>query len=187
MAMLASVWNRRAPPSPRRLPTSLRPSLTPVSPLRPALCVQSSMGNGKDVELGASVPPGGFGVDMETMSTFTADTVAQQLKGLGGLAGVADALKTNLKTGLPTDSAAGSATVAARKVAFGENVLPTPDGATLLDLIWEQLKDETLRLLMFCATLSIAVGVAVEEARAPGSQTLTLTTLQHNLQTLKTL
>ncbi len=75
-------------------------------------------------------------------------------KGLGGAAGVAAKLKTDLQKGLTNDQASD----ANRLRIFGNNVYPKPPLRSYLSHCWEQMQDPMLVVLIIAGILAIIVG-----------------------------
>lgn len=107
----------------------------------------------------AAAAPAPFGISREKLSALAAAKSVEELGPLGGVEGLAKSLGVDLASGCAT------AEVAARRDAFGPNVLPSPPSSSLLELFIGALKDDTLILLMGCALLSIVAGSVVEEER----------------------
>lgn len=109
----------------------------------------------------------------------------ESIRQLGGLSGVAKALRTDLKIGLSADedglerlpdtalhelSALGSAFhlgqdqqrksgFTDRKTAYGDNRLPPRRPKSFLRLIWDAFNDKLMFLLAFSAVVSLALGI----------------------------
>eukprot|EP01087_Luapelamoeba_hula_P022590 TRINITY_DN813_c0_g1_i1.p2 TRINITY_DN813_c0_g1~~TRINITY_DN813_c0_g1_i1.p2 ORF type:complete len:988 (-),score=216.19 TRINITY_DN813_c0_g1_i1:69-3032(-) len=79
------------------------------------------------------------------------------LDDVGGIKGLAEKLKTNLKTGI--DKKEVDEKFQSRQEAFGKNQLPSPPETSLLELIWEGLQDSTLILLCVSAVISLILGI----------------------------
>jgi len=81
----------------------------------------------------------------------------EKLKEAGGVAGLAEGLRTDLHNGL--NAAEAKDNFATRREVFGKNQLPEPPVNTLFDLIWEGLQDSTLILLCVSACISLVLGI----------------------------
>ncbi|KAI3636130.1 hypothetical protein MIR68_005482 [Amoeboaphelidium protococcarum] len=81
------------------------------------------------------------------------------LHSLGGVEGLQQALRSDVKTGLNKD---GVEDINSRKEYFGENRLPEQPPQTFLSLVWIALHDKTLIVLSVAAVISLAVGLFLE-------------------------
>ncbi|KAL0488924.1 hypothetical protein AKO1_009094 [Acrasis kona] len=81
----------------------------------------------------------------------------EKLKGIGGITEVARMLGANLKDGLDDKNKEFED----RKREFGENIYPEPELKNLFYFIQDALKDDTLRILIICALVSLLFGVIV--------------------------
>eukprot|EP00258_Populus_trichocarpa_P032980 XP_024448999.1 calcium-transporting ATPase 10, plasma membrane-type-like isoform X2 [Populus trichocarpa] len=77
---------------------------------------------------------------------------------IGGVKGVADALKTNLEKGIHGDNA----DLLKRKSAFGSNTYPPKRGKSLWIFLGEACQDPTLIMLMIAAVVSIGLGMKTD-------------------------
>ena len=77
-----------------------------------------------------------------------------KLKEYGGPEGVVRILSSHPANGLDLASS-GPASLEGRQETFGANRFPARKGKNLFVLIWEQLKDPTLILLMAAAMVSL--------------------------------
>jgi hypothetical protein len=99
----------------------------------------------------------------------------------GGLQGIADAIRSDLKDGLsiqvsilfictsfnfPKEIETG---FGARKEHFGTNVLPQEPPRPFWSFYWDAIQDETLVILMIAAVVSIILGEAFPSEDAPRS------------------
>eukprot|EP00258_Populus_trichocarpa_P030536 XP_024446555.1 calcium-transporting ATPase 10, plasma membrane-type isoform X2 [Populus trichocarpa] len=107
-----------------------------------------------------SYPPpiGDFGISQEQLSEITRDHNHNALVEIGGVKGVADALKTNLEKGIHGDHA----DLLKRKSAFGSNTYPQKKGKSLWIFLGEACQDLTLIMLMIAAVVSIGLGMKTD-------------------------
>ncbi|ORX83171.1 calcium-translocating P-type ATPase [Anaeromyces robustus] len=89
------------------------------------------------------------------------------LQKYGGLEGIANALKVDVKTGLPI-SKEGENPFADREAVFGRNVLPETKSKSLLELMWIALHDKIMIILSIAAIVSLSIGLY--EDFGPGSE-----------------
>ncbi|ORY21723.1 calcium-translocating P-type ATPase [Neocallimastix californiae] len=90
------------------------------------------------------------------------------LKKYGGLEGIAQALKVDVKTGLPIHKPEDGNIFADREEVFGRNVLPETKSKSLLQLMWEALHDKIMIILSVAAIVSLSIGLY--EDFGPGSE-----------------
>lgn len=74
----------------------------------------------------------------------------EELETLGGVDGLAESLRTNLKSGLDAKTD-GTGSLAQREQAYGANKFKDVPQKAFFRLFWENLKDPTLVLLMAAA------------------------------------
>jgi P-type Ca2+ transporter type 2C len=101
----------------------------------------------------------GFGIEADRLKAINSDKDSAKWRELGGIDKVAAALQTDLKSGL------NSADVDRNREAFGANRFKEVPTKTFLSILLEALKDPTLILLMFAATISTVLGAAIKEER----------------------
>ncbi len=77
------------------------------------------------------------------------------LKELGGPSGLAEKLHSNIEKGLSNNNQI----LEEQKRIYGDNKLPEPISHTLLEFVWEALKDQTLIVLMVAAAIEVAIGI----------------------------
>ncbi|XP_057960420.1 calcium-transporting ATPase 12, plasma membrane-type-like [Malania oleifera] len=77
------------------------------------------------------------------------------LKRLGGVGGVVEALKTNADNGIH----GGEEDVQWRAREFGSNEYIKPPPKGFFHFLWEAFKDVTIIILLMCATLSLGFGI----------------------------
>jgi Ca2+-transporting ATPase len=88
------------------------------------------------------------------------------VEALGGIVGIARGLGSDLKTGL------SPAAIEASRAAYGENRLPPKSVKSFWEHLLEALGDDTLRILIFSAVVSMAFGVFLSP---PESRTADIT------------
>ncbi|CAN1231608.1 Calcium-transporting ATPase 10, plasma membrane-type [Linum grandiflorum] len=103
-------------------------------------------------------PTGEFTVSPEQLSTVTRDHNITALQELGGVKGVAEALKTNPEKGIVGDDE----DLMKRRNAFGSNTYPQRKGRSFWMFLWEAWQDLTLIILMVAAAASLALGIKTE-------------------------
>lgn len=103
-------------------------------------------------------PVGDFGISQDQLSTITRDHNHNALEEIGGVKGVADALKTNTEKGIYGDDA----DLLKRKNAFGSNTYPQKKGRSFWMFLWEAWQDLTLIILMIAAVASLVLGIKTE-------------------------
>lgn len=81
------------------------------------------------------------------------------LKEYGGLQGIAEALKVDVKVGLPIQKPEETEKFADREAVFGRNVLPATKTKGLLELMWIALHDKIMIILSIAAIVSLSVGL----------------------------
>lgn len=72
---------------------------------------------------------------------------------LGGLQGIADGLKTNMKTGIDPK------TTTERQNIYGKNFFPPPKIKSIMELILENFEDKINQILCAAAVVSIIIGL----------------------------
>ncbi|XP_061950604.1 calcium-transporting ATPase 10, plasma membrane-type-like [Populus nigra] len=103
-------------------------------------------------------PTGDFGISVGQISAITRDHDHNALEALGGVKGVADALKTDIEKGIHEDDA----DLLKRKNAFGSNTYPQKKGRSFWMFLWEAWQDLTLIILMVAAVASLVLGMKTE-------------------------
>ncbi|KAH3757734.1 calcium-translocating P-type ATPase [Pelomyxa schiedti] len=79
------------------------------------------------------------------------------LEKMGGIEGVAKALGTHLKTGIPAEEE--KTDFVARRTKYGKNEIPKPPPRSLFSMVLEGLGDKTLIMLCIAACVSLVLGV----------------------------
>ncbi|KAM5552860.1 hypothetical protein ABKV19_025201 [Rosa sericea] len=97
----------------------------------------------------------GFKLDQKTLTQLVKDKSLDQLQELGGVEGVASALKTDAALGVCGDAE----DVAHRLEAFGSNSYKTAATKRFFHFVWEACQDLTIFILIGCAALSLAFGI----------------------------
>ncbi|PNW87451.1 hypothetical protein CHLRE_02g145100v5 [Chlamydomonas reinhardtii] len=115
----------------------------------------------EDLETGSS--PNEFHaytIALEQLNQINAEKDQEAFKRLGGAAGIAQALGTDLKEGL------SDAGVDSSKQAFGVNSFPEKPPPSFLSMLLEAAKDPMIVILLIVAIITIVLGAAVPEQRA---------------------
>ncbi|XP_061991780.1 putative calcium-transporting ATPase 13, plasma membrane-type [Rosa rugosa] len=97
----------------------------------------------------------GFKLDQKTLTRLVKVKSLDQLQELGGVKGVASALKTDAAHGVCGDAD----DVAQRLEAFGSNTYKIAAAKRFLHFVWEACQDLTIFILIGCAALSLALGI----------------------------
>lgn len=100
-----------------------------------------------------------FDIDKARLTEVSQEKDVKGWSELGGVEGVASKLNVNLKEGLSSDE------VERYRNAFGANTFKEVPPRSFWSILKETLKDPTLILLMFAATVSTAFGVGIKEER----------------------
>lgn len=105
------------------------------------------------------------------------------LQAHGGVTGVARALRVELNRGI------SSAELDDRRKAFGWNKIPEKPPKSYCAYVWDSLEDFTIRLLCFCAALSIVIAVLFQRDEElswlEGVAILVTVTLVVNIQAIQ--
>ncbi|KAL6343702.1 hypothetical protein AAG906_025067 [Vitis piasezkii] len=94
-------------------------------------------------------------IDHTSLTAVVKEKNLDQLRELGGVEGVADALKTDTKNGIH----GAVEDVAERQETFGSNTYPRPPTKSFFYFVLEAFKDLTILILLACATLSLGFGI----------------------------
>ena len=89
-------------------------------------------------------------MDLYKTKTTKAEDI-QSIESLGRTQGILEKLKTNVKTGITTDS------IAQRKAEYGDNFMALPARDSFWSLCMKVLEDLMLQILLVCAFISIGV------------------------------
>ncbi|KAL3146758.1 hypothetical protein ABBQ38_014742 [Trebouxia sp. C0009 RCD-2024] len=108
--------------------------------------------------------PEGFGVSLSQLQRLTEKKSKEELAELGGVTGVAAALKSDLNSGLDTQSS-DKLSIRKRQKHYGANKFREVAQKAFLALLTENLQDPTLLLLMAAALVSTVLGVVIKEQR----------------------
>ncbi|KAI3636129.1 hypothetical protein MIR68_005481 [Amoeboaphelidium protococcarum] len=100
-----------------------------------------------------------FPLQIEDLQALFDPKDLSALHSLGGVEGLQQTLRSDVKTGLNKD---GVEDINIRKDYFGENRLPEQPPQTFLSLVWIALHDKTLIVLSVAAVISLAVGLFLE-------------------------
>ena len=85
---------------------------------------------------------------------------------MGGAQGLAEALRTNLRTGLFEDELNSALGLADRRARYGENYIPRPPPASLWALCRRTLSDVVLQILVVAGIVSLILALSVSSALA---------------------
>jgi Ca2+ transporting ATPase len=86
------------------------------------------------------------------------EKISEQLESVGGLEGVADALRVDLRQGLDATDAGD---LRNREDFFGKNYIPPPKSKSFLELMWDAFQDITIIILTISGVISIILSVTV--------------------------
>jgi Ca2+-transporting ATPase len=101
----------------------------------------------------------GFGIQVAALADMVCHRDRTAYSELGGVDGIADKVRCNLKTGLTSTEADDGFT--ARRAQFGINRYPEPPKKSFISLWLDALKDTTMIILIVSSLVSIVVGAAV--------------------------
>ncbi|PSC72089.1 P-type ATPase [Micractinium conductrix] len=129
------------------------------------------MGPPEDLEgqAAAAAAASAFGVQASALNDINEHKDNDGWTVLGGLEGVAAALRVSLHDGVDTASAAAG--LEARRAAFGANTFKAIPPKSFFKLWLSALKDPTLIMLMVAALVSTVLGVAVPAEREDSAWT----------------
>ncbi|KAK4425594.1 Calcium-transporting ATPase 12, plasma membrane-type [Sesamum alatum] len=96
--------------------------------------------------------------DGSDLSSIVREKDLTLLGTLGGVEGIADALKTHLRDGIGGDFQ----DISRRKESFGSNSVVKPPTKNFLRFVWEASQDVILLVLLVCAALSLGLGIKVD-------------------------
>mmetsp|Transcript_16664 Transcript_16664/g.65081 ORF Transcript_16664/g.65081 Transcript_16664/m.65081 type:complete len:961 (-) Transcript_16664:40-2922(-) len=102
---------------------------------------------------------GDLGVSRDVLCSMLETSKMDTLQGLGGVEGLAAALHTDLKKGLPTDDPHA----AEREERFGTNFIAPKPPKSIWYLMWMALQDFTLVMLIVSAVISLVLGMTFED------------------------
>eukprot|EP00026_Physarum_polycephalum_P001641 Phypoly_transcript_01643.p1 GENE.Phypoly_transcript_01643~~Phypoly_transcript_01643.p1 ORF type:complete len:1033 (+),score=152.15 Phypoly_transcript_01643:95-3193(+) len=94
------------------------------------------------------------GISIDTLGSLIDPKNVEKLQELGGVEGLATALSSNVKEGLPPED-----DIPARQIRYGRNVLPPRPVKSLWQILTVILADMVLRILIVAAVISIILGV----------------------------
>ncbi|CEP02431.1 hypothetical protein PBRA_009015 [Plasmodiophora brassicae] len=98
-----------------------------------------------------------FTYDADDLRAMTRRGNPSLLAEMGGVQGLAAALRSNLRTGLHSDEF--STQFAKRRVAYGRNAVDKPPCPSFLKLAWQALHDPMLVALCTAGTVSMGIGL----------------------------
>ena len=94
-------------------------------------------------------------IDQTSLTTLVKEKNLDQLLEFGGVEGVANALRSDVRNGIH----GAAKDVAQRQAAFGSNTYPRPPSKSFFHFVVEAFKDLTILVLLVCATLSLCFGI----------------------------
>ncbi|KAF5737674.1 putative calcium-transporting ATPase 11 plasma membrane-type [Tripterygium wilfordii] len=109
-----------------------------------------------EYKLSDEVKEAGFGVDPDELASIIRSHDIKRLKDNGGVEGIAEKVSVSLSEGVQERE------LPIREKIYGFNRYTEKPPRTFLMFVWEALQDLTLIILMFCAVLSIGIGVPTE-------------------------
>ncbi|KAM6566262.1 hypothetical protein CsatA_025390 [Cannabis sativa] len=98
-----------------------------------------------------------FEMDQNKLNQLTKDKDLSQLEELGGVDGLAKALKTDAEHGIHSDDK----DIARRVEEFGSNTYRKPPTKSFFHFVWQAFQDLTIVILIVCAALSLGFGMKV--------------------------
>ncbi|KAG6587129.1 calcium-translocating P-type ATPase, PMCA-type [Phytophthora cinnamomi] len=93
------------------------------------------------------------------------EKIAEHLESVGGLQGVAAALRVDLREGLDAKNAADLRT---REEVFGKNYIPPPRAKGFCELMWDAFQDITIIILTISGIFSIILSSTVGDHKKTG-------------------
>ncbi|KAL5648282.1 hypothetical protein ACJX0J_039091, partial [Zea mays] len=133
--------------------------------IRVALYVQQAAlhfidgGKHKDYRLTDDIMKAGFCISPDELASITSKHDAKALSMHGGVDGICAKVRSSPDRGV---SAASDDDLDARRAVYGANRYAEKPGRSFWMFVWDALQDVTLVILMACALLSAAVGLASE-------------------------
>ncbi|KAK4258021.1 hypothetical protein QN277_007533 [Acacia crassicarpa] len=101
-----------------------------------------------------------FTVSQTTLTNLVKGKNVETLQTLGGVHGVASALRTDIQNGVKGgDGDDDPDDVLRRRDAFGSNTYPKPPTTGFFHFVIEGFKDPTILILLVCAALSLGFGI----------------------------
>lgn len=107
-------------------------------------------------QLPQEVRDAGFSISPNELASIVQGNDKTNLRRLRGVEGIAEQISTSLKDGVSESQ------LSLRQNIFGYNQYVEKPTKSFLTFVWEALHDLTLIILMVCAVVSIAVGLATE-------------------------
>ncbi|KAL2229977.1 UNVERIFIED_CONTAM: Calcium-transporting ATPase 12, plasma membrane-type [Sesamum indicum] len=96
--------------------------------------------------------------DGSDLSSIVREKDLTLLATLGGVEGIADALKTHLRDGI----GGSSQDISRRKETFGSNTVVKPPTKSFFHFVWEASQDVITLILLVCAALSLGLGIKAD-------------------------
>ncbi|KAF2313903.1 hypothetical protein GH714_020442 [Hevea brasiliensis] len=94
-------------------------------------------------------------INQANLTELVKEKNLKQLRQLGGVAGIASAIKTDIEGGI----CGGVQDIARRQEAFGSNTYKKPPTKSFFHFVVEAFKDLTIAILLACAALSLGFGI----------------------------
>ncbi|KAA8548695.1 hypothetical protein F0562_000379 [Nyssa sinensis] len=94
-------------------------------------------------------------IDQSSFRRLVKEKNLEQIVRFGGIEGLASALNTDVKHGIPGDAE----DIAHRHEAFGTNIYRKPPTKSFFHFVWDAFRDPTILILLVCAALSLAFGI----------------------------
>ncbi|KAK9867201.1 hypothetical protein WJX84_002696, partial [Apatococcus fuscideae] len=115
-------------------------------------------------------PVGGFGISQQQLLQINENKDKAEVANRGGLPGLAAQLGSDVKSGVSTQGE-GILAIEQRQSVFGQNRFKEMPQKSFFFLLWENLQDPTLILLMIAAAVSTVLGVVIPSEREQKSWT----------------
>ncbi|KAJ9154251.1 hypothetical protein P3X46_027607 [Hevea brasiliensis] len=96
-----------------------------------------------------------FNINQANLTELVKKKNHKRLRQLGGVAGIASAIKTDIEGGI----CGGVQDIARRQEAFGSNAYKKPPTKSFFHFLVEAFKDLTIAILLACAALSLGFGI----------------------------
>lgn len=107
-------------------------------------------------QLSQEVTDAGFHISPNELASIVHGHDKTNLRWLGGVEGIAEKISISLEDGVSESQ------LSLRQKIFGYNQYVEKPSKSFLTFVWEALQDLTLIILMVCAVVSVAVGLATE-------------------------
>ncbi|POO02065.1 P-type ATPase [Trema orientale] len=97
----------------------------------------------------------GFGIKQTVLSQLVEEKDEVLLEELGGVDGIAVALRTDLVRGIHDEVE----DIDRRRKAFGANILPNPPKKGFVQFLWPAMLDINVLILIICGSVSLGLGI----------------------------